>query len=232
MKPVSPRRSRSAGSLRRSLSKPPSLSTVWEWDGHDIVDAVPSTDDVMSPLQPAQSEPMRGPLALRSAPSWFRYFGRRVWTSRYAVLQPATASSPPRLLLFLSESMDELHEELLLLSPVQLDCLANDGTTGHGQHANFTLSSAGAAPIELSAPSDDERQQWIFHLGERCEPRPRETRTRGRRQQPRAERVPHSGLISRAPALSFAACCPRRRAARARRRCWARRRPRYCRRRV
>jgi len=126
----------------------------------------------MSPLQPAQSEPMRGPLALRSAPSWFRYFGRRVWTSRYAVLQPATASSPPRLLLFLSESMDELHEELLLLSPVQLDCLANDGTTGHGQHANFTLSSAGAAPIELSAPSDDERQQWIFHLGESMLPSP------------------------------------------------------------
>jgi len=164
-RPASPRRGGSQG-RRRSLRKLPSLSTVWEWDGHGHVDAVPSTDDVMTEcLEPMPNEPMQGPLSLRSGPSWLCALGRCQWDPRFAVLQPATHAAPPKLLLFISELMEELHEELLLLWPLQLDCLPPDfPATPSG--ARFALSSAGAKPIELSAPTDELRQRWIYCLGE------------------------------------------------------------------
>ena len=158
-------RTSSRGSLRRSLSKPPSLSTVWEWDGRDLVDSVPSTDDVMTELTPTADDPMRGLLAVRSGFPWLGFLGRRAWASRYAVLQPATSSAPPRLLLYQSGAMDELHEELLLLAPLELECLPAD-TTAEPSRSRFTLSSGGCSPIELSAPSDDQRMRWIYFLGE------------------------------------------------------------------
>lgn len=159
--PPSPRRSKS----RRGFSKPPSLSTVWEWQGEEMVAAVPSTDDVMHELSP--DEPMRGPLALRTGPSFLRLFGRRSWSPRYALLQPATAASNARLLLFSSEAMEELHEELLLLPPLHLQCLPADSAVGPSL-ARFSVSIAGGTPIELAAQSDEQRQRWIFLIGERC----------------------------------------------------------------
>ena len=153
----------SKNGLRRA-SRPPSLNTVWEWDGHSHVDAVPATDDAMQEGS-GNDEPMRGLLALRSGPSWLRLFARG-WESRYAVLQPATGSSPARLMLFLTDSMETLHEELLLLSPLQLQCLPYEGVGGD-RPARFTISAADATPIELAAKSEKMRDQWIYSLGER-----------------------------------------------------------------
>ena len=125
---TSPRRQNSRGNLRRSFSKPPSLSTVWEWDGREVIDAVPSTDDVMDDL--SAEDPMCGKLWVRSGHPLLRLFARRSWSERFAVLRPATDASPPCLQLFLSSAMEELHEELFLLSPLHLQCLPAEAAFG------------------------------------------------------------------------------------------------------
>ncbi len=98
------RRTSSRRSLRRA-SRTPSLTTVWEFSGSDIVDAVPATEDV---LQEASSDtPVRGRLWLRQTgllPVRLFPFGRRPFLPRFAVLSSSTAGSstgPPRLQLFL-----------------------------------------------------------------------------------------------------------------------------------
>lgn len=58
--------------------------------------------------------------------------------------------------------MEQLCEELILYSPVQLHCLPSDGK----EHSRFSLSAGNAPPIELAADSDEERQRWMLLLGE------------------------------------------------------------------
>jgi len=94
-----------------------------------------------------------------------RIFSRRPFHARFAVLLPASAGGiaggPPRLQLFLSDLMEQLSEELVLLSPLQLHCLPADGTL-----VRFSLSANNGPPIELAANSEEERQRWMFALGE------------------------------------------------------------------
>jgi len=79
------------------------------------------------------------------------------------VLLPPNGVSegPPRLQLFLTELMEQLSEELVLLAPLQLHCLPAEGP-----HIRFSLSACNAPPIELAADSEEERQRWMFVLGE------------------------------------------------------------------
>ena len=63
--------------------------------------------------------------------------------------------------------MEELTEELVLHSPLQLNCLPSEGG-----HHRFTLSVANAPLVELAAPSDDERHRWMFSIGESVCPSP------------------------------------------------------------
>ena len=165
------KRTGSRSSLVRRVSRPPSLNTVYEYRADGAVDAVPAQEEAMLEQAEEGEQPMRGRLALRAGPSWLpaRLLGRRAWASRYAVLQPAVAGAcggggaPPRLLLFLSDDMEALHEELLLIAPLQLQCLPFDG---HAGHMRFTLSTADAPPIELAVQSEELRQQWVLALGE------------------------------------------------------------------
>ena len=63
----------------------------------------------------------------------------------------------------------ELSEELVLLSPLQLHCLPAEGNHQY----RFTLSAGDAPPVELAADSEEERQRWMFHIGESvCSPAP------------------------------------------------------------
>jgi hypothetical protein len=58
--------------------------------------------------------------------------------------------------------MEQLSEELVLLSPLQLHCLPSDGR----ELSRFSLSAGEEPPVELAAGSEEERQQWMFLLGE------------------------------------------------------------------
>lgn len=156
--------------LRRASSKP-SLHTVWELGG-DVVDAVPPTELALDDADSTGGATnMSGWLWVR--PTSFLplrlLFGRRALQSRYAVLQPtgATSDGPPRLQLFAKSDMCELSEELLLLSPVQLQCLPNEG-----RHVRFALSAADAPPVEFVVDSEDERLRWMLALGETVCPGP------------------------------------------------------------
>lgn len=149
----------------RRASRPPSLNTVYEWGGE--VDAVPCTEKAMQAKAAPSELAMRGHVLLRVGPQWLphRWLGRRAWAPRYAVLHPASGScAPPRLLLFHDSTMKQLHEEVLLLAPLQLHCLESDGSPSH--QLRFSISSGNDSPVELAASSEDERQQWIFALGE------------------------------------------------------------------
>ena len=53
--------------------------------------------------------------------------------------------------------MEQLSEELVLLSPLQLHCLPSEGT-----HSRFSLSARDAPPIELAAESEADRQRWML----------------------------------------------------------------------
>jgi len=139
------------------------MQTIWEWAGadSDLVDAVPPTEDAL--LDSGSTPPSRGRLWLRPAGILpLRLFGRRAFLPRFAVLLPANgvASGPPRLQLFLTELMEQLTEELVLFSPLQLHCLPPEGP-----HIRFSLCANNAPPIELAADSEEERQRWMFALG-------------------------------------------------------------------
>lgn len=58
--------------------------------------------------------------------------------------------------------MEQLSEELVLLSPLQLHGLPAEGTSLF----RFSLSAANTPPIELAADSEEDRQRWMFALGE------------------------------------------------------------------
>ena len=60
--------------------------------------------------------------------------------------------------------MEQLSEELILFSPLQLHCLPAEG---NGSHSRFSLSAGDAPAVELAADSEEERQRWMFSLGER-----------------------------------------------------------------
>ena len=67
-----------------------------------------------------------------------------------------------------TDLMEQLSEELVLLSPLQLH-----GLPAEGVHIRFSLSANNAPPIELAADSEEERQRWMFALGESmCKPPP------------------------------------------------------------
>jgi len=164
------KRSSSRRDLRKA-SRPPSLNTVWEWQG-ETVEAVPATTEalLMDGGEPMSlDEPMNGPLELRSS-AGLRWLSRRTWNARYGVLQPATSSMPtPRLLMFDSGERGHLHEEILLVAPLQLvalPCPQHAPPDGGSGLMRFTLSSGDASPLELAAHSDEQRQLWIFALGE------------------------------------------------------------------
>ena len=59
--------------------------------------------------------------------------------------------------------MEQLSEELILQSPLQLNCLSS----AENGHARFTLSVANAPLVELAAYDDEERLKWMYALGER-----------------------------------------------------------------
>ena len=110
----------------------------------------------------------RGPLLLREKWSLVRLVTKRAWLARYAVLQPATGRTPPRLQLFAGDSREEasekLTEELHLVPPLRLHCVPSEAAPSHAHaHAaprfSFALIAADGIPIELAAPSDDERQR-------------------------------------------------------------------------
>lgn len=61
-----------------------------------------------------------------------------------------------------SDLMEQLSEELVLLSPLQLSGLPAEGSALY----RFSLSAANMPPIELAADSEEERQRWMFALGE------------------------------------------------------------------
>ena len=64
--------------------------------------------------------------------------------------------------------MEQLSEELVLLSPLQLHCLPSEGS-----HSRFSLSAGNAPPIELGAESEMDRQRWMLLIGESvCPPSP------------------------------------------------------------
>jgi len=106
----------------------------------------------------------RGRLYLRQTGIFpVRFFGRSSFLPRYAVLSPSSTGGPPRLQLYLSEAMEQLSEELILFSPLQLHCLPAEG---NGGHSRFSLSAGDAPAVELAADSEEERQRWMFSLGE------------------------------------------------------------------
>ena len=131
------RRSSSKRSLRRPV-RTPSLSTVWEFAGNDFVDAVPSTEDMMSD-EVGGCTCARGRLYLRQTGIFpVRLFGRRSFNPRYAVLSPSSTGGPPRLQLYLvSKGGGTAHE---LSTPS--GCLALPDTSPRRQ---LSLPSRAAA---------------------------------------------------------------------------------------
>ena len=98
--------------------------------------------------------------------------GRLGWQPRHAVLEPSTERlREPRLLLFKSEDTDSLHEEVRLLSPVQLNCLERTPVQiecdpkGVSSMHRFTLLVSGKV-LELAATSELQRIRWVHALGE------------------------------------------------------------------
>ena len=93
-----------SSSFRRGgmRSRPPSLNTVWEWQPSDIIERVPTQDEVLSADQAADG-PLRGRLLLRSSWSWSPLrlpWQSESWSECYAILMPAQFKRAPSLLLF------------------------------------------------------------------------------------------------------------------------------------
>lgn len=155
-------------------SRPPELDTVWEF-----IDAVPSQDDALSAAP--EDARMQGVLFMRPTTFWARLLQRRAWLPRFAVLEAAHGSTPPRLLLFQTEAMDTLLEDIWLTSPLQLHChcspaeaskdeAARDGGEGGASssaHMGFTLRTAQqSSDVELAAIGELDRSRWLLALGE------------------------------------------------------------------
>lgn len=95
-----------------------------------------------------------------------RLLFRRPWQERHAVLQLGESGFSPQLLLFQKEDMEQLHEAIVLLPPLQMHCLPAEGPL-----FRFTLSAARCAPIELAAASEEMRAHWMLALGDSvCNP--------------------------------------------------------------
>ena len=136
--------------LRRRASCPPTLETVWEStvqlngsQAHSEASADAESADLAHGLLYVRST---GWAVLKS----LFHPGRLGWQPRHAVLEPSTERhGEPRLLLFKSEDTDSLHEEVRLLSPVQLNCLERTPVQiecdpeGISSMHRFTLSVAG-----------------------------------------------------------------------------------------
>lgn len=147
--------------LRRRASCPPTLETVWE----STVQLNGSQSHSEASADDASAELAHGLLYVRSS-GWavlksLFHPGRMGWQPRHAVLEPSTERhGEPRLLLFNSEDTDSLHEEVRLLSPVQLNCLERTpiqiecDPEGISSMHRFTLSVAGKVrPAPLASPS-------------------------------------------------------------------------------
>lgn len=160
---------------QKSASRRPSLDTVWEAvcegltgvpvAGANQAGGLSTDDDTMLH--------MNGPLSIR-LPLWgpINHFVRRPWRERFGVLI-IEHDQPPCVLLFAGDQAKaQLQEEIQLLPPLQLHCIAGDESAS--KRSIFSLSSGGLSPMEFGVATEELRAQWMWALAESmsCSARP------------------------------------------------------------
>ena len=91
------------------------------------------------------------------------------WEHRFAVLLLEKYDAP-RIMLFHNESMVQLHDEIRLLPPLELQCLPDQQGPAGETLVPISVSCAGVETVEIAVQSHEVRTNWMYLLGESVSP--------------------------------------------------------------